>query len=276
MENNKPDHAAPPARSSFSTRAVALIGATAIGAGLLSFIVVPTIQGTKDGLDMFAALCRAIGLQPEAGAAVSGRTAGSTVAFDRETRAILAAGDAAKGAAYATDVCASCHLPNSLTSDPQTVPTITGQSAKAIFKQLQDMKTGIRVSEVMKPIAAELTAGQMADLAAYYSNLPRRNDNNPEIPSSTPRTAALVESGDSARALPACAACHETRAGGPLETPHLTGQYPAYFEAQLKAYAEGTRRNDLYGRMRYIASKLTPEEMRELAAYYNAPRYPRF
>ena len=30
--------------------------------------------------------------------------------------------------------------------------------------------------------------------------------------------------------------------------------------AQLNAYADGTRKNDVYGRMRDIAGKLTPEE----------------
>lgn len=42
----------------------------------------------------------------------------------------------------------------------------------------------------------------------------------------------------------------------------------------MKSCAEGTRRNDLYGRMCRIAEKLTEQEIGELSAYYNAPRYP--
>jgi cytochrome c553 len=35
-------------------------------------------------------------------------------------------------------------------------------------------------------------------------------------------------------------------------------------------YASGERRNDVYGRMRTIASQLTPAEINGLARYYRA------
>jgi len=35
-------------------------------------------------------------------------------------------------------------------------------------------------------------------------------------------------------------------------------------------YASGERRNDVYGRMRFIASQLTETEIAGLAAYYRA------
>jgi cytochrome c553 len=38
----------------------------------------------------------------------------------------------------------------------------------------------------------------------------------------------------------------------------------------LKSYAAGERRNDVYGRMRSIASKLTEAEIKGLASYYRA------
>jgi hypothetical protein len=38
--------------------------------------------------------------------------------------------------------------------------------------------------------------------------------------------------------------------------------------AHLEAYANGTRRNDVYGRMRDISRKLTPEEREQLARYF--------
>jgi len=39
---------------------------------------------------------------------------------------------------------------------------------------------------------------------------------------------------------------------------------------QLKTYGAGERRNDVYGRMRTIAAKLTPTEIDGLAVYYRA------
>jgi cytochrome c553 len=35
-------------------------------------------------------------------------------------------------------------------------------------------------------------------------------------------------------------------------------------------YASGQRRNDVYGRMRAIAAKLTDSEVKDLSAYYRA------
>jgi cytochrome c553 len=57
---------------------------------------------------------------------------------------------------------------------------------------------------------------------------------------------------------------------GAIETPILSEQGKEYLVLQLKTYAAGDRRNDVYGRMRTIAAKLTPAEIDGLAAYYRA------
>jgi cytochrome c553 len=50
----------------------------------------------------------------------------------------------------------------------------------------------------------------------------------------------------------------------------LSEQQEGYIVAQLKMYASGERRNDVYGRMRAIAAKLKDSEVEELSAYYRA------
>jgi cytochrome c553 len=80
----------------------------------------------------------------------------------------------------------------------------------------------------------------------------------------------LVELGDPNRNIPPCAACHRPGSGGPIETPILAEQGQEYIALQLKMYASGERRNDVYGRMRMIAARLTPAEINGLAAYYRA------
>ena len=50
----------------------------------------------------------------------------------------------------------------------------------------------------------------------------------------------------------------------------LAEQGDEYLIQQLKLYASGQRRNDVYGRMRLIASRLTDDEIKGLAAYYRA------
>jgi cytochrome c553 len=56
--------------------------------------------------------------------------------------------------------------------------------------------------------------------------------------------------------------------GGPLETPVITGQNQDYLLAQLNAFATGQRKNDVYGRMRDVAGKLSPQERAALARYF--------
>ncbi|MCI0600333.1 MAG: c-type cytochrome [Beijerinckiaceae bacterium] len=83
---------------------------------------------------------------------------------------------------------------------------------------------------------------------------------------------ALVEYGISARGIPGCASCHGVHAGGPIETPILAGQRQEYSLAQLNAFFKGERRNDIYNRMRAIASKLRQDEIERVAEYYAAMR----
>jgi len=270
--DNKPATSTAEASRAFAVTVSAAIFAIAVMVGLLGFVVMPVLEGQTTGLDSFTAICRAfgIGIPAEQNARSSKPSApASSTAWDSATRNDVRRSDAAAGAALAQDTCAACHMPNGLSADPASVPSTTGLSARAIYKQLHDMKRGERVNEAMKGMLDELTDQNLTDLAAYYSSLPRRNHDIRAYNEVTPNAVVLATKGDVSRALPACEACHNPTAGGPLEVPALTGQYPAYIVTQLQAYAAGTRKNDLYGRMRRIAGKLTPAE---IAAYYDAPR----
>jgi len=258
----------------FSVTVSAVIVASALGIWVLGFLILPVIDARNSGIDSFAAICRALGIGgPIKDAATIPQAApASMTAWNNTTLDIVSGGDPVTGAMLAQDSCVACHNPNGLSADPATMPSTTGQSARAIYKQLMDMKRGDRPNDTMKPLLDDLNEKQLADLAAYYSGLPRRNHDIRALENVSKNVIALVTKGDVARALPACGACHGAYTGGPLETPGLTGQYPDYVVAQLKAYASGARKNDLYGRMRGIAGKLTDEEIRGLAAYYDAPR----
>src|SRR5262249_49727386 len=80
----------------------------------------------------------------------------------------------------------------------------------------------------------------------------------------------LVELGDPNRNIPPCAACHRPGSGGPIEAPILSEQGRDYLAQQLRMYASGERRNDVYARMRVIAAQLTPGEIDGLSRYYSA------
>ena len=123
----------------------------------------------------------------------------------------------------------------------------------------------------MTEIAKALDEPTLADVAAYYAApaeaQPQSGDARRIRP---PPIVHLVELGDPSRNIPPCAACHRPGSGGPIETPILAEQGQEYIVLQLKMYASGERRNDVYGRMRIIAAKLTQPEIDGLAAYYRA------
>jgi cytochrome c553 len=123
----------------------------------------------------------------------------------------------------------------------------------------------------MTPLVADLSDKQIADLAAFYGKLVRGaiDPQRTAPPYVGIEIENLVTKGDITRSIPPCISCHGIGAGGPIETPTITGQYAQYLEAQLAAFANGQRHNDIYHRMRSIGSRLTPDEMKRLAIYYS-------
>ena len=250
-----------------------VLAALAVG-GLLGLIVLPIVQGRAAGIDAFTAICRAVGILPGSPARPTppSRAAAQPVTLVSWTAATfneLYRADRANGARIAEERCIACHTVEGNTPDP-TIPRNVGQSIFALYKQLHDFRSGARVNETMSPLVKDLNDKEIVDLAAYYGRLLRGAID----PEESGRYVGIdiqnvVSNGDVARGLPPCSACHQVRAGGPIETPTLTGQYAQYLEAQLKAFAGGTRHNDIYHRMRSVAAKLTPNEIGLLAIYYS-------
>ena len=182
---------------------------------------------------------------------------------------ILAEAKPERGLAKTQEVCVACHGEQGVSRAPE-FPNLAGQSGAAIYKQLNDYRTGSRTNQLMTDIAKALDEATLADIAAYYAAQPNRNPNPATLAESPPAIVRLVELGDPSRNIPPCASCHRPGSGGPIETPILSEQGKEYIVLQLKMYAAGDRRNDVYGRMRAIASKLTPAEIDGLATYYRA------
>jgi cytochrome c553 len=193
----------------------------------------------------------------------------SQVVWTPDVLQILARADVRRGYAKVQEVCVSCHGETGVSLAPE-FPHLAGQSGAAIYKQLYDYRTGSRSHPLMTDLAKALDEPVIADVAAYYAGQPQRNPNPVTLADPPPAIVRLVELGDPGRNIPPCAACHRAGAGGPIETPVLAEQRAEYIVQQLKLYAAGERRNDVYARMRTIASRLTTAEMEGLAAYYRA------
>jgi cytochrome c553 len=239
---------------------------------LLAFIVIPLVQGHAAGIDGFTAICRAFGILPGSPAratpvAHAAAQPVTQVAWTVATLAEIEGADRKHGAQVAQERCVACHFPDGGSAAP-TIPRMAGQSYFAIYKQMHDFRSGARVNEIMSQQVKGLDDKSIADVAAYFGHLQRGSSDLPN-PSFVPSEVQnLVVNGDVARGLPPCIACHGAGSGGPIEVPTITDQHQEYLQAQLAAFANGARHNDIYQRMRSVASRLTPHEMELLAVYY--------
>lgn len=254
-----------------SVIALAAVAAVLIFSCAVAFVALPLVQAPAAGLDAWTAICRAVGVLPSAsgrpGSAAAPGAAVSHVEWTPRTFALLSGADARPGAQLAAAVCANCHGEDGL-SPSADFPQLAGQSAEAIYKQLSDYRSGARYNPVMTPVAQKLAPGQLAQVAAYFAAYHEKYGLGRRWFLPDPPIARLARHGDPSRGLPPCDSCHGRNTGGPIETPVLTGQWSGYMERQLAAYAARQRSNDVYGRMREIAVKLTPDERRRLADYY--------
>ena len=182
-------------------------------------------------------------------------------------------GDAAAGATKIA-MCEGCHnLPRYQASFPEVykVPMIAGQNEKYIAAALTAYRKGERKHPTMRGIAGSLSDQDIADVAAYYSQLgsASRSAAAPATPAAPaheppPQVAKLLAQAN-------CASCHGSNFSSPIDPsyPKLAGQYADYLYAALKAYQ--TDHNPLMGRsnaiMMGMARPFTHAEIKAIAAY---------
>ena len=246
-------------------------------ASVVGFLVLGRVQQNAGDLDAWTAICRAIGIGGDSGPAAAAQPplqTPSMVTWDPVTLDRISGGKVDHGAFIALN-CTACHGEQGV-SQADIYPTLAGMDAAVIYKQLEDFRAGKRAWGAMNGIAHALSAQDMADVGTYYAE--RTNGLEPitraafgsgrSLRESDPATR-LAYSGDPARGIPACSACHGP-GDGKLGAPSLLGQRPVYIERQLLAFAQGSRRNDINEQMRIIASQLTPDEMHAVAELYGS------
>ncbi|WP_223789655.1 c-type cytochrome [Marinicella meishanensis] len=182
---------------------------------------------------------------------------------------VMADGDAENGKNLSA-TCAACHGTDGNSVNP-IWPSLAGQHAEYLVRQLQLYKSGERDNAMMAPMAAGLSEQDMADLAAYFSSqelaLKAANPDQVEL------GKKIYQAGDKDRNIPACMACHgPTGQGNPLSGyPILANQHAAYTVLQLKAYKAGQKTanpDDVNGQvMAGVAQYMTDEEIEAVASY---------
>lgn len=189
-------------------------------------------------------------------------------------------GDAKAGATKA-GTCAACHGLDGNGTDPALYPRLAGQSERYVAHQLALFKSGERVNAIMQPYAAPLTAQDMRDLGAYFATQKSGAGVADDTVIASGSNAGmkfyavgetLFRSGDAARGIPACMACHgPSGAGNPGPAyPQVGGQQAWYVARRLQEYRDGvtTRRDPaLFNVMAQVAKALSDEEIQSLASY---------
>jgi cytochrome c553 len=245
----------------FSFRDPWFLGATgtviaiALVAALAGFVWFPSSQEPQG---WWQSICTAAGIsQPQPPAPLRDEGTSTVVLTSRMLSAPTAV-SIGRGATLAHQ-CAICH--GARGPSQVDTPDLAGQFAPAIYKELEDFRSGARVSAVMSPQAAHLTDQDVRDLAAYYAYLP------PVATGGSTAAPAIVAEGAPMRNIPPCAACHGGLAVKP-GAPRLVGESATYIRAQLLAFADGSRHNDISQQMRNIARQMTKAEIESAAQYY--------
>jgi cytochrome c553 len=249
-------------------------------ASVLAFVVLSRYQLNEEPLDLWSAICRGLGITSDTAPAASPRPPlrrATDLAWTPATLEQIRAGDATRGSFVAFN-CTACHE-GSAANPAHLIPTLGGMEVEAIFKQLADYRSGKRNWGVMNAIAKALSVQDAADVAAYFAERPGRLQANSgeRFPQGgrgfrqSDIGARLVFAGDPQRGIAPCSSCHGP-GGYKIGAPTLSGQYPAYIDRQVAAFAQGIRHNDIFEQMRAIARQLTPEEMQAVAAFYGSQR----
>jgi len=175
--------------------------------------------------------------------------------------ALLPAGafaqDAAAGKQKAA-VCGACHGADGNSTIPQ-YPILAGQNARYLYLQLRDFNKKRRQDPLMSPMAENLSAKDMLDLAAYFS-MQKPNRQNAK------GDAAKIEEGRKIADAALCPMCHLGGFSGQNEIPKVAGQHYDYIKKQLLAFKNRQRTNDA-GSMTAYMNGVSEEQIEALAAY---------
>ena len=170
--------------------------------------------------------------------------------------------------------CATCHGSDGRGRGNALIPSLAAQRGPYLRKALEAYANGHRHSGMMEPVAVALTRDEVVQLSDYYSRLPRAANpstaTSDEISDMLQRGERIASAGIPAQRVPACLECHSPggRRGKP-EFPLLAGQPAAYLELQLTLFRDGRRGGSDHAHlMQPIASRLKPEQIRDVAAYF--------
>jgi cytochrome c553 len=174
--------------------------------------------------------------------------------------------------------CTGCHGAQGRSAPDGYYPRIAGKPAGYLFHQLQNFRDARRQYAPMTRLLATLDDRYLREIADHFARL----DLPYAAPPASAATAealvqgrALTVSGDAARELPACSACHGPALTGVAPAvPGLLGLPRDYLVSQLGAWRDGSRRAHAPDCMADIARRMSPQEIVAVAQWLSAQPVP--
>jgi cytochrome c553 len=149
-------------------------------------------------------------------------------------------------------------------------PSLAGQNANYLVRQLQHIKSGKRSIVEMAGLLDNFSTKDLDDIAAFYAS---KNNTIGQVEADKVELGRkLYYSGSLEKGIPACTACHSPKGKGnaPAGYPLLSGQQADYVTKSLKNYRSGERNNDESSQMMMaIAYKLDDVEIDALSSFIN-------
>jgi cytochrome c553 len=175
----------------------------------------------------------------------------------------------ARGAKVATDLCAECHGRDGRGKSAD-YPSLAGQHAEYIVKQVFNFKTGQRRNEEMDPVLDKLLAVDIRAVALYLSTLtPGFFPAADETLRSEGRQVYLK--GNPATGVSPCSACHGDDARGGATMPRLAGQNPTYLGKQMTSFIARMRTNDQMSHVMHGSmAAMTEREVKAAAVFLSS------
>jgi cytochrome c553 len=125
----------------------------------------------------------------------------------------------------------------------------------------------------MRNFAKALSVKQRNKFALRYASMPAPFIGEVIMLNSVQRARGhqFAYQGDQQRRVQACNSCHGPDGSGVLHAaPYLAGQSEDYLVSALKAFRDGTRKNDAGELMRSVAQRLTDADIAAVSGYFAA------
>ncbi|MBW0169024.1 MAG: c-type cytochrome [Hydrogenophaga sp.] len=174
--------------------------------------------------------------------------------------------------------CTACHGVQGRAAPDGYYPRLAGKPAGYLYNQLLHFRDGRRTYRLMTQMVDPLSDAYLLEIAEHFAAMdvpypaPARVDATPQ---DLQRGEQLALRGDTARRLPACAACHGAALTGVQPaTPGLLGLPRDYINAQLGAWRTGQRKAHAPDCMADIAQRLDIQDISAVSAWLSTQRLP--